>query len=314
MEYRIYHNRIALIDDAGLALAEIDFPKYEAAADTVEITHTFVDESLRGQGVAGKLMERLITHLRKNHLQAYPRCSYAVQWFKHHPEVTDLLCPEYASEYPESFETNQPQPASAVPLKPSETIQAASYHSLKTSPYIEEEEIEEYEENPRPIRRGIHAPGLGFLSHGLQFLTAGAFLLIFLLIAVPAFRYLEAFGSLETMIRDQNLAEMSYIGSLSLIGLLLIIWTIWSLTHHTYTAKDQLYSADTGRGLTASIILIILLFLSTMITRATSELTLEGILAGLRGTFFILSVSADTTLKISIATFIFCLIRKIIGA
>ena len=54
MDFTYYPNRIALLDGGGRAIAEITFPDIDE--DTVDINHTFVDESLRGQGMAGKLL------------------------------------------------------------------------------------------------------------------------------------------------------------------------------------------------------------------------------------------------------------------
>ena len=51
---------------------------------TVEINHTFVDASLRGQGIAGKLMTELISELEKRISKRVPTCSYAVSWFEKH--------------------------------------------------------------------------------------------------------------------------------------------------------------------------------------------------------------------------------------
>lgn len=78
MEFRTYKNRIVLVDDEAQALAEIDFPAMEEEPGTVEITHTYVDESLRGRGLAGKLMTRLITYLERNQLR--PGRAAATPW------------------------------------------------------------------------------------------------------------------------------------------------------------------------------------------------------------------------------------------
>ena len=48
MEFTVLENRIEAVVD-GKVLAEIDFPACEGGVD---ICHTFVDDSLRGQGVA----------------------------------------------------------------------------------------------------------------------------------------------------------------------------------------------------------------------------------------------------------------------
>lgn len=82
-------NKIYSTDQNNHMVAVVTFPK---VSDTVvNIDHTFVDSSLRGQGVAGKLMEEAVSHLRENDLKARLSCSYAVKWFEEHPECRDVL-------------------------------------------------------------------------------------------------------------------------------------------------------------------------------------------------------------------------------
>lgn len=83
------NNKIYLNDDNNHMIAVVTFPKERE--DVVNIDHTFVDTSLRGQGIAGKLMEETVTQLRENNLKAHPTCSYAVKWFEEHPEYSDVL-------------------------------------------------------------------------------------------------------------------------------------------------------------------------------------------------------------------------------
>ena len=51
----------------------------------------FVDESLRGQGVAGKLMQAVVDYAKAQGKQISPTCSYAVKWFEKHGEYQSLL-------------------------------------------------------------------------------------------------------------------------------------------------------------------------------------------------------------------------------
>lgn len=88
MEYNVLENRIEGVQD-GRVLAEIDFPALEDRC--VNICHTFVDDSLRGQGVAGKLMRLCADELRRTGRKAVPTCGYAAGWFEKHPEEADLL-------------------------------------------------------------------------------------------------------------------------------------------------------------------------------------------------------------------------------
>ena len=81
-------NKIYLKEKDNI-IAEVTFPPIN---DTVvNINHTYVDPSLRGQGVAGKLMEETMNELRMQNKKAHPTCSYAVKWFQDHPECEDVL-------------------------------------------------------------------------------------------------------------------------------------------------------------------------------------------------------------------------------
>ena len=76
-------------EEGGERLAEVDFPATGSGA--VEITHTFVNEALRGRGVAGQLMEHAVSALRGDGRRATLTCSFAQKWFDEHPEARDVL-------------------------------------------------------------------------------------------------------------------------------------------------------------------------------------------------------------------------------
>ena len=88
MEFRKEPGRIFATDETGKLLAEVTFPEQEGIA---VINHTFVDDSLRGQGIAGQLLRAVADTLRQEGRKAKPTCSYAVHWFETHPEEQDLL-------------------------------------------------------------------------------------------------------------------------------------------------------------------------------------------------------------------------------
>lgn len=85
--YKIEEEKITLVEE-GKVLAEIDFPK--VLPNVHAITHTFVDESLRGQGVAGELMGLLLRKARRDGFLLDPICTYAQSYFEKHPEVKFL--------------------------------------------------------------------------------------------------------------------------------------------------------------------------------------------------------------------------------
>jgi len=82
-------NHIYLNDSNDNMIAEVTFPAINS--NLVNINHTFVDASLRGQGVAGKLMKAVVDQLRAEGKKAYCSCSYAIQWAAKHPECNDVL-------------------------------------------------------------------------------------------------------------------------------------------------------------------------------------------------------------------------------
>lgn len=91
MDFKRNENQIALYSETVALLAEVTFPYTDESRSAVEVDHTFVDASLRGQGIAGKLMIELADELKKRGLKAVPTCSYAVHWFEKHPEQAHLL-------------------------------------------------------------------------------------------------------------------------------------------------------------------------------------------------------------------------------
>lgn len=79
MEYIIEPNKIYAKNENDKIVAEIDFEKLDE--NTYNIYHTFVDESLRGKGIANELVTRAykeITEVRKSKVTA--TCSYASKW------------------------------------------------------------------------------------------------------------------------------------------------------------------------------------------------------------------------------------------
>ena len=73
--YITEENRIYLQDENWKILAEIDFEKIDEK--TYNISHTFVDDSLRGQGIGNVLVEKAITYLTEKWYKVSATCPYA---------------------------------------------------------------------------------------------------------------------------------------------------------------------------------------------------------------------------------------------
>lgn len=74
------------------AEAELTYAHAPAIGDRKRVSadHTYVPDTMRGQGIAAKLVDALIAKAREEHWQVIPRCSYVVAAFQRHPEWSDV--------------------------------------------------------------------------------------------------------------------------------------------------------------------------------------------------------------------------------
>lgn len=82
--------RFFCLVDGKECSAEYDMPDEK----TMDIYRTFVDASLRGKGIAEKLMRTVLDHAKKHDLKIKPSCSYTAGYFRRYPELSDLLLPD----------------------------------------------------------------------------------------------------------------------------------------------------------------------------------------------------------------------------
>lgn len=82
MEFKKEKNRIYMTNEKEKVIAEITFEQKENGV--YDINHTFVDESLRGQGIASKLVEEAVKTIKGNGGKVTATCSYASEWLKKH--------------------------------------------------------------------------------------------------------------------------------------------------------------------------------------------------------------------------------------
>ena len=75
-------NRIYLQDENSKVVAEITFKETEKGIYNID--HTFVDESLRGQGIASKLVEEAVKEIEAKGGKVEATCSYAKSWLEKH--------------------------------------------------------------------------------------------------------------------------------------------------------------------------------------------------------------------------------------
>lgn len=76
-------------NEEGKIVAEITF--VHAGTSKVIIDHTFVDESLRGQNIASKLVASVVEVMREQDKKIVPLCPFAKAEFVRKKEYQDML-------------------------------------------------------------------------------------------------------------------------------------------------------------------------------------------------------------------------------
>ena len=90
MNWQYDNGRIYSTDEKGELMAETTFIRKENGE--MDIDHTYVNPVLRGQGVAGKMMEVVAEYFGKERLKTTATCSYANIWLKRHEkQYQDIL-------------------------------------------------------------------------------------------------------------------------------------------------------------------------------------------------------------------------------
>lgn len=80
MNWIYEEGRIYSIDQNNELMAETTYLMMKHGE--VDIDHTYVNPMLRGQGVAGNMMQVVAEHLRSKGVKAVASCSYANVWLK----------------------------------------------------------------------------------------------------------------------------------------------------------------------------------------------------------------------------------------
>ena len=77
------------IERDGRHIAEITYQYQDEA--TIVADHTWVDNSLRGQGVARQLLDVLVAFAREKQLKIVPVCSYVKTAFETDTQYADVV-------------------------------------------------------------------------------------------------------------------------------------------------------------------------------------------------------------------------------
>lgn len=76
------------LNDAGKRIAEISY--VWSGEDKIIANHTWVDDALRGHGVARQLLDVLVEFARQKRLKIVPTCSYVDVMFRRDESFADV--------------------------------------------------------------------------------------------------------------------------------------------------------------------------------------------------------------------------------
>lgn len=76
---------------AGTGDRVVGYLSYQLADGVLDLQHTVVDPSMRGQGLGGRLVEAAMVHARQEQLSVRPTCPFIPSWIAEHPEHQDLV-------------------------------------------------------------------------------------------------------------------------------------------------------------------------------------------------------------------------------
>ena len=82
MDFIKEENRIYAQNSDNKTVAEVTF--YEIEKGVFNIDHTFVDNSLRGQGIGSKLVQEAVDTIKQKGADVKATCPFASKWLEEH--------------------------------------------------------------------------------------------------------------------------------------------------------------------------------------------------------------------------------------
>ena len=80
MQFIKEENRIYATNIDNETVAEVTF--YEIENGVYNIDHTYVDDSLRGQGIGSKLVQEAVNTIKEKGAQIQATCPFASKWME----------------------------------------------------------------------------------------------------------------------------------------------------------------------------------------------------------------------------------------
>lgn len=309
MVFRIYTDKIRLVNDKEEAVAQIDFP--EVQKGVCEIAHIYGERSAQGKEIAYQMMEMAVKEIRDSNRKVIPACAFARSWFSQHPELQDLIAGETTAEpaqtQQQSAQEDQIRQNSSDSNGKDHKVQVNISDKRRRGPVYDDDYEEESGRKRR--RRGGNADDYApapTQSGGRGMKVLSRVLMIVCAICMAGIIYTVARNAFASL---SSLRSGSVVSLAATAGFLIfcIVEFFWIFTKKKFYYQDRVIRIDNGRGLVGFIIVLIVAFLCM-----NSSIGLSSI-RGLDLFISIIHNDVNTVLLLGIVGFLLTLARKLIG-
>ncbi|MGB3187376.1 MAG: GNAT family N-acetyltransferase [Ornithinimicrobium sp.] len=80
-------SRFEIVKDGAVA----GYLDYRTHGNTVDLTHAHTEPAMRGQGLAGMLVQGALDVIKVEKMTVIPTCPFVADWISHHVEYQELL-------------------------------------------------------------------------------------------------------------------------------------------------------------------------------------------------------------------------------
>ena len=152
---------------------------------------------------------------------------------------------------------------------------------------------------------------LRFTARVLQFLSAFIMALVLILFVMAALPDLETLGPIGSMITDRNIPQILYISLICGFIFFCAAELIWILTRRKFAEESRIVTLDTGRGITAFILVFVLCIASVHVQSAFAG---SGeVRTGIMHAADTLLVNRKIIMELSAGGLLISSVRKLIG-
>ena len=240
MLLKVFHTRVELQDNVGNTMAVLAFP--EVAEGVCEMHDIYLNVDEIKESARNKMITYALVQIRKNNWQVIPAGQEISAWFDSHPSDCDLL---------RSAANPQPQPVVEPQVQQEEPVQQAQPASV-AAPVAEA-----VSQGTTMVAQGTKKAASGALrvfGRFLQVLSAACMVGIIGVFGLNWFRHLNIaywmFGQPDQRYWIFLIANVAF-------AFFCFLFLFWILSTKGYYQDDREIRIDTGRGITAFILVLL---------------------------------------------------------